>query len=220
MKSLIGILLSLLTVLMVTGNSYSQPEAREFGISVGGYSNFPANQNYLKQNMGVIYVAPYVRAGRHEFSLGLQYPVAHKGLYYTENSINPMPGFIAGYKYYVFNAYGRENLFIHYAFEYLRFKGKYDVFYSQDNTTYNWTEKDMYINNVIGLGYNVFFDMNGRFGLYYTLDYLISQAGYKLNSPVYSSNTWNTDFVWNRLSTHIGLLFKITSFNKKEKKSN
>gem|GEM_PF-2491529 len=30
-------------------------------------------------------------------------------------------GAIAGYKFYIFNVYGRENLFVHYSFQYLIF---------------------------------------------------------------------------------------------------
>ena len=76
----------------------------------------------------------------------------------------------------------------------------------------------MYINNVIGLGYNLYFDTEGRFGLYYTLDYLISQTGYKLAGPGSNTNSWTTQYVWNNLSTHIGLIFKLTSLKKKEEK--
>jgi hypothetical protein len=71
---------------------------------------------------------------------------------------------------------------------------------------------------VIGLGYNLFFDINRRFGLYYTLDYVISQTGYKLDAPSYTDNTWTTRYIWNNLSTHVGLSFKITSLKKTVKK--
>jgi len=92
------------------------------------------------------------------------------------------------------------------------------VYYDSSTQPYNWNEKDMYINNVIGLGYNLYFDTEGRFGLYYTLDYVISQTGYKLSSAGYNNNSWSTNYIWNNLSTHIGLVFKLTSLKKKEKK--
>jgi hypothetical protein len=83
---------------------------------------------------------------------------------------------------------------------------------------HNWTETDMYINNVIGFGYNLFFDNDERFGFYYTLDYVISQAGYNINNANVHNNKWGTVYVWNNLSTNIGFSFKIASLNKKAKK--
>ncbi len=194
--------------------SQSSISPQVFGISVGGYTNFPANQDYLKYDINVIYVAPYVNVGRHEFSLGLQYPLSTKSLYNPDESISPMPGVIAGYKFYILDPEGRENVFIHYAFQYMRFK-------SNDITgffTETMTEKDMYINNVIGLGYNLYFDMQARFGLYYTLDYLIAQGSYKLSVPSDFLLGWQTQYFWNRLSTHIGFTFKLVGLKKKEKK--
>jgi hypothetical protein len=44
---------------------------QEFGITAGGFTNFPANKNYLKENISVFYIAPYLRIGRHEFTAGL-----------------------------------------------------------------------------------------------------------------------------------------------------
>jgi hypothetical protein len=213
----------LLTALFICATSYklfSQPanDMKEFGITTGGFTNFPANQNYLKENMSAFYLAPYLRAGQHEFSVGIVYPLRTNGLYFTDNKINPRLGAIAGYKFYIFNVEGRENLFIHYSFMYLRFNGNYDAFDSLSNQTYQKTESDTYINNVIGLGYNLFFDTDARFGLFYTLDYIISQAGYKLGTPDYTGNSWTTRYIWNNLSTHFGLSFKLTSLKKKDKK--
>jgi hypothetical protein len=74
----------------------------------------------------------------------------------------------------------------------------------------------MYINNVIGLGYNLFFDMDERFGLYYILDYVISQAGYRVGTPDANDDSWTTQYIWNNLSTHFGLSFKVTSIKKKK----
>ncbi|MEI7982545.1 MAG: hypothetical protein WCI71_12905 [Bacteroidota bacterium] len=195
--------------------SQSGPGVQEFGLNAGAFTNFPANQNYLKDNMSVFYVAPYLRMGQHEFSAGLLYPVKAQSMIFTEEKINPRLGAVAGYKFYVFDAEGRENLFIHYSFQYLRFSGSYDKDFSTDHPVHI-TETDMYINNVIGLGYNLFFDMNARFGLYYTLDYVISQTSIRLGAKD-SQNYWTTQYVWNNISTNIGFIFKITSLKKKAK---
>ena len=211
------------TALLILASSYelfsqSEPIPREFGISAGGLTNFPANNNYLTDYISMFYAAPYIRTGQHEFFAGVLYPLTTKGLYFSSDNISPRPGFIAGYKYYVFNIYGRENMFIHYSFEYIRFKGDYDINFSGNNQTYHWTETDMYINNVIGLGYNLFFDMDRRFGLYYTLDYLVSQTGYRLVSQGYNNKSWFTQYVWNNLSNNFGVFFKLTPLKKKTKK--
>ena len=76
----------------------------------------------------------------------------------------------------------------------------------------------MYVNNVIGLGYNLFFDANERFAFYYTLDYVISQAGFKINSTGYNGSYWATQYTWNNISTGFGLIFKLGSLNKKAAK--
>ena len=111
-----------------------------------------------------------------------------------------------------------ENLFVHCNFQYLRFAGYWDKYYIGNNQTYRLTETDTYINNLIGLGYNLFFDTNERFGFYYTLDYVISQTGYKLGSPGFNDNSWTTQYIWNNLSTNFGFIFKLTSLKKKENK--
>ena len=191
---------------------------QDFGITLGGFTNFPANQNYLTDYMSIVYVAPYIQVGRHEFSVGMTYPVSSQALFFQENNVNPYPGAIASYKFYVFNPYGRENMFIHYSFQYLRFKRGFEVPASSALPADYWTESDMYINNVIGLGYNIYFDMEERFGLYYTLDYVISQTSYNLHSSTVSNHNWNTQYVWNNISTHIGFIFKLTPLKKKVKK--
>jgi len=205
----------------VRDKTYSQnePIKQDFGISTGGFTNFPVNQNYLKEGISAVYVSPYIQVGRHEFSAGIVYPLATQGLFYTESNINPRPGAVAGYKFYVFNEYYRENLYIHYSFQYLRYKGGYDISAGNGQPVEHYTETDIYINNVIGLGYNLYFDMEGRFGLYYTMDYLISQTGYHLASPNTSgTGSWTTQYLWNRMSTHVGFIFKLTSLKKKVKK--
>jgi len=219
MKKIVVILLAAVFLSAFSAKLHAQqdPIKQDFGISAGGFSNFPANQHYMTDLKSVVYVSPYVQVGRHEFSLGIAVPVAINGLYFSDDNINPSPGFIAGYKFYVFNPYFRENMFIHYSFEYLRYKSTYNKVLNGDESR-PYTETDMYINNVIGLGYNVYFDMDGRFGLYYILDYLISQNSYKLNGDIPNAGTWMTNYVWNNLSTHIGLTFKITSLRKKVKK--
>ena len=221
MKRLIIILLStaLITVLPVEVFSQTDPNTQEFGIAAGGFSNFPANQHYLTDYVSMFYAAPYIRTGQHEFFAGVLYPLATKGIYFSSDNISPRPGFIAGYKFYVFNIYGRENMFIHYSFEYIRFKGTYDKNFYGNNQTYPSTETDMYINNVIGLGYNLFFDMDRRFGLYYTLDYLVSQTGCSLVTQGFNTKIWFTRYVWNNLSNNFGLFFKLTPLKKKTNKT-
>jgi hypothetical protein len=164
----------------------------------------------------VFYLAPYVRAGRHEFSAGILYPLKTGGLRLTGYDVYPRPGAVAGYKFYVFDPSGRENLFLHYSFQYLRFQGNYDIAFIW--TDRHFTETDLYINNVIGLGYNLFFDTGERFGFYYLLDYVISQAGYKPGATGFKENTWVSQFVWNNLSTNVGFFFKLAPIKKKEKK--
>jgi hypothetical protein len=197
--------------------SQSSSGMQEFGIDAGALTNFPATQDYLKKNMSMLYLAPYVRTGRHEFSAGLICPLMTKGLFFSDNNMNPRLGAMAGYKFYIFNVFGRENLFVHYMFQYLRYKGSYDLYVPKDAQSFQGTETDMYINNVIGLGYNLFIDANERFGFFYTLDYVISQTGYKLGAPANTDKSWATQYVWNKLSTNIGLSFKLTSLKKKAK---
>jgi hypothetical protein len=218
MKRFISILLTaqFFFLFSQTVLSQSSSDMQEFGIDAGGLSNFPATQDYLKKGMNMMYVSPYIRTGRHEFSAGLIYPLTTKGLFFNDENINPRLGAMAGYKFYIFNVFGRENLFVHYMFQYLRYKGSVDLNISAD-THYQVTETDMYINNVIGFGYNLFFDTNGRFGFYYTLDYVISQTGYRLGAPANTDNNWATQYVWNKLSTNVGLSFKLTSLKKKTK---
>ncbi|MCX6284320.1 MAG: hypothetical protein NTW31_08810 [Bacteroidetes bacterium] len=219
MKKVFALLLTIQLLISISTKLFSQsdPVKQDFGISAGGFTNFPATKDYLTKYISVVYIAPYIQVGRHEFSAGLVCPMSTGALYFTDNNIYPSLGAIAGYKFYVFNAYYRENLFIHYSFQYLRFKAGYDISSSSGIPADHYTETDMYINNVIGLGYNLYFDTEGRFGLYYTLDYMISQTGYKLSGPGSSTN-WVTNYVWNNLSTHIGLIFKITPLKKNIKK--
>jgi hypothetical protein len=217
MKKYIIFLLAGQLMFSVSGELFSQStvDMQEFGITTGGFSNFPANQHYLTDYMSAIYLAPYIRTGKHEFSAGILYPLKTQALNFNDNKINPCIGAIASYKFYVFNVYGRENMFIHYSFEYMRYKGSYDTYNGDNKEPYHWTEKDMYINNVIGLGYNLFFDINGRFGFYYILDYVISQSGYKLSNQDVTDNSWTTNYIWNNLSNQVGFLFKLTSLKKK-----
>ncbi|MEI6898332.1 MAG: hypothetical protein WCL00_00510 [Bacteroidota bacterium] len=196
--------------------SQNNANMQDFGITAGGFTNFPCNENYMKENIGVFYVAPYIRTGKHEFTAGILMPLSAHSLVFNTQTLQPRPGFKLGYKFYVFNIYSRENLFIHYTFEYLRFKGTLDNSYLYYNLAA--TEKDMYINNVIGLGYNLFFDSEERFGFYYTFDYIISQAGYQSDYPGNSDHLWRTQYFWNHLSTHFGVSFKITSLKKQVKK--
>ena len=219
MKRSVAILLTLQFIFLFSQHLFSQSSSdmQEFGIDAGALTNFPATQDYQKKNMSMLYVAPYVRTGKHEFSAGLIYPLTTHGLFFNDNNITPRLGAMAGYKFYIFNVFGRENLFVHYMFQYLRFRGNYDTYYSWSTEPFHWTETDMYINNVIGFGYNLFFDTRERFGFYYTLDYVISQTGYRLGAPANTGNTWATQYVWNKLSTNVGFSFRITSLKKKAK---
>ena len=221
MKKIIAILLTIQFMFIISHKLFSQSNSdmQEFGITAGAFTNFPADQNYLKENIKVFYIAPYLRMGKHEFSAGIVYPLEIHGLYFNNDNINPRLGATAGYKFYIFNVFGRENMFVHYSFQYLRFTGNYDKYDSWSNQSYHWTETDTHINNVIGLGYNLFFDMNARFGIYYSLDYVISQTGYKLGTPGSNDNSWTTQYIWNNLSTNFGFSFKLTSLKKKDKKS-
>jgi hypothetical protein len=205
--------------IFISGQLFSQSSdiSKEFGVSVGEFTNFPCNKNYKKNDMTVFYVSPYVRAGRHEFSAGIVYELKYTALNFSDHKLAPCSGAIAGYKFYIFNPDGRENLFIHYAFQYLRFRDNLDITFS-DGSKQPWSEKDTYINNVIGVGYNVYFDTNERFGFFYTLDYVISQTGDKLAGPGYTNDSWTTRYVWNNLSTHLGFTFKLTPLKKKTSK--
>jgi hypothetical protein len=220
MKKITVIALAAAFMLVLSANLISQstPENQEFGITTGAFTNFPANENYLDESMSVFYLAPYVRTGKHEFSLGIVYQLEATGLFVGDHNINPMPGAMAGYKFYVFDILGRENMFIHYSFQYLRFRETYDRNYVWSYPQGPWTETDMYINNVIGLGYSLFFDHNERFGMYYILDYVISQRGYKITAADNSSSSWKTSYAWNNISTQIGFSFKLAPLKKKAKK--
>jgi len=212
------ILLTLPFLLIISGKLYSQDAVmKEFGISTGAFTNFPADQNYRKVNISVFYTAPYVRVGQHEFSAGIVYPLKTHSLYFNESNINPRLGAVASYKFYVLDILGRENLFIHYSFQYLRFKGTFATDSTPGYPPYNRTETDTYINNTIGVGYNLFFDTNERFSFFYILDYVITQTGYKINIPGSGNNSWTTKYIWNNLSTHVGFSFRLGSLNKKIK---
>ncbi len=216
MKKIIVLFLTVQFMFAISHKLFAQDNAnmQEFGITAGAFTNFPANQDYLKKYMNVFYVGPYVRTGKHEFSVGIVYPLTTHGISFSDQKITPCVGATAGYKFYVWNVYSRENLFIHYSLQYLRFKGSYDVKYNNSDQQDRWTEKDMYINNVVGLGYNLFFDMEARFGFYYTLDYVIQQKGYQLRAPGFNDNSWSTSYIWNNISTNFGFLFKLGSLKK------
>jgi len=220
MKRVISQFLIVFSVFAITFNlqGQSQKIESEFGVTLGGFTNFPANKNYLKEDISAFYLAPYLRAGKHEFSGGIVLPLQTKSLYLTDSKIQPRLGFVAGYKYYIFNIYGRENLFIHYSFQYLRFKESYETHYIWSYEPSQSTETNMYINNVIGVGYNLFFDNDERFGFFYNLDYVISQSGYKLGVPGPNHYDWKTHFSWNHLSTSVGFSFKIAPLKKKAPK--
>ncbi|MFZ4523188.1 MAG: hypothetical protein ACOYNC_15870 [Bacteroidales bacterium] len=220
MKKFIVILFALQLTVTVANKvcSQSNNDLRVFGISAGALTNYPANQDFLKESVSVFYLTPYFLAGRHEFSAGILYPLKTKALYFTDDNIDPRPGFGAGYKFYIFNIYGRENLFVHYTFQYLRFKDSYTKYYYENGIPYHRTETDTYINNVIGLGYNLYLDNNARFGFFYTLDYVVSQTGFQVDPSANNQSLWITQYAWNRLSTNFGFTFRLTPTRSKEKK--
>ncbi len=213
-KFRLSLIASLVIIILSTGNIYAQAPA-EFGLTTGGFTNFPANQDYLKRNIKALYIAPYVRTGNHEFSAGISVPLRAHSLWYDNEYINPSIGARASYKFYFFKLDERENLFIHYTFQYLRLAVDFEN--ELGDEIYKIHETDSYINNTIGIGYNLYFDSKKRFSLYYTLDYIISQAGYRLGQAG-NNDLWTMHYIWNNLSTHVGLSFKLVSLDKKEKK--
>ncbi len=180
----------------------------EFGLTVGGFTNFPVNKNYLKENIKVISIAPYVRLNKHELYVGFLYPLKSPGLF-SGSKITPSLSAIGGYKFYIFNNAGRENLFLNYSFQYLKYLGYYEKKDPITNKPIFLEETPSYINNVIGFGYVVYFDQQHRFGFYYTLGYVISQLTYVSDYWQYNSDKiWQTQYIWNHASTNIGFSFK------------
>ncbi len=219
MKKSIKVLLLAMLMPFLSNHLYAQDGGlkREFGLSVGGFTNFPCNESFWDDHTSAITLAPSVRVGKHEFYGGMLYPLNQGGLA-TGDQLISKPGAIAGYKFYLFNINGRENLYLNYSFQYLRFKGSYT-----SSGTFNDLkvyENDTYINNVFSLGYVVFFDANQRFGFYYTLGYMISQASNKLGWESNHLDFWYSKYIWNNLSTNIGFGFKLKSFDKKMPKAN
>jgi len=211
------VLLFALAAIMLLGsiNLYSQTNGlkREVGLVVGGFSNFALNKNYLKDNIkGLPYVAPYVRVGKHEFYGGLLWPFYET---LSDHYLNSRLSAIAGYKYYVFNPSGRENLFVNYSFQYLGFKGGYDNYPPAGIPSIHSTRTQFYINNIFSLGYVLFLDPNNRFGFYYTLGYIIARESNKDESPFLIPSSFSSRYLWNRLSTNIGFSFKLKGFDKK-----
>jgi hypothetical protein len=219
MKKYFPVSLLAALLLMISINLFSQSTAlnREFGLTVGGFTNFPANKHYLDDNIKVVSLAPYIIVGKHEFYAGILYPLNAKGLYsgwFAEQKLIARPGATAGYKFYIFNKAGRENMYVNYSFQYLRFTG---TFVGGINN-FQWFETDYDINNVFSLGYVVYFDTQQRFGMYYSLGYVISQGSYKTTMEVPSYFPWKTKFIWNNVNTNVGLSFKLKSFDKKTPK--
>jgi hypothetical protein len=210
MKKYIAVSLFAAFMLLIPYNLFSQSTTlnREFGLTLGGFTNFPANKHYLDDNIKVISLAPYVIIGKHEFYAGIVYPLKANGLNWG-TKLDSRPGFVAGYKYYIFNKAGRENMYVNYSFQFLRFKGTPDVF---PDMSY---EINDYINNVISLGYVVYFDRQQRFGMYYSLGYVISQGSYNNNYDSPSGNLWNAQYIWDHINTNVGFSFKLKNFDRK-----
>jgi hypothetical protein len=216
MKKSILLFLTAILIFSVTSNLFSQSSDlhREFGLTTGAFTNFPCNKDYLNDNIKVINLAPYMRLGKHEIYAGAVYALKAKGIFSASN-LNSHSGAFAGYKFYIFNPAGRENMYVNYAFQFLSFKG-FDIPNLPDGRT---IEKNDYINNVFSLGYVVYFDTQQRFGLYYTLGYVISLGRYQNFASAFK-NSWSTEYILNNLSTNVGLSFKLKSFDKKAPKGN
>jgi hypothetical protein len=202
--------------LLISYTSFSQSTAlnREFGLAVGGFTNFPANKHYLDDNIKIISLTPYIIIGKHEFYAGILYPLNANGLYSGEK-LNSRPGATAGYTFYIFNKAGRENMYVNYSFQYLRYKGPFDVYPDPGFSPYKFTEKNTYINNVFSLGYVVYFDTQQRFGMYYSLGYVISQGGYQEYLNHNFRDQWTTQYIWDHINTNVGFSFKLKNFDKK-----
>jgi hypothetical protein len=220
MKNSILSFLGTILILSISSGLFSQSTAlnREFGLTVGGFTNFPCNKHYLDDNIKVISLAPYIIVGKHEFYAGIIYPLRAYGLF-NGIKLNSRPGALAGYKFYIFNKAGRENMYVNYSFQFLRFKGPYNT----GPIPYTFIEKDYYMNNVFSLGYMVYFDSQQRFGMYYSLGYVISQGGYVEYTKIINPTThipWSTEFILNNINTNVGFSFKLKSFDKKTPKAN
>jgi hypothetical protein len=215
MKNKIRFSLLAVILLIISISSFSQSTSltREFGLTVGGFTNFPTNQHYIDDNIKVLSLAPYITVGKHQFYAGILYPLRANGLY-SDKKIYSRPGATAGYTFYVFNKAGRENMYVNYSFQYFKFTGNFDA----GPSPYTFIEKDIYINNVFSLGYVVYFDTQQRFGMYYSLGYVISQRGYQEHPntvDLKNPSAWWTEFSWNHFNTNFGFSFKLKQFDKK-----
>jgi hypothetical protein len=202
--------LTVILIIAFAGQAFPQKDTTgELGITFGGFTNFPANKDYLNKNHSAFYLAPAYRIGKHEFTLGISIPLNTDALFQTDSTIKSRPGFIAGYRFYFADIYGQEKFFIHYNFQYLRYSRDYEVLVMPKSTEAGWTEKDMYINNIIGLGYYLYLGSKNQCGFYYVLDYVISQRSYHVKGPFLEGHTWISEFVWNNLSTGLGFYIKL-----------
>jgi hypothetical protein len=189
-------------------------------LNAGAFTDFPCNQYYLKDNIKSISLAPYVRVGKHEFYAGMVCSIKKTNPTSTIK-YDFRPGAFAGYTFYVFNPAGRENMYLNYSFQYLNFKENINFEGSHlypPNTSYTIKNKTSFINNVFSLGYVVYFDTQQRFGLYYTLGYVVSLNSIYNQSEAISLDERYSRFVWNNLCTNVGLSFKLKSFDKKAPK--
>ena len=212
MKKYITASVLAVSLLLISIGSFSQSIGlnREVGITLGGFTNFPSNQHFLDNNVKVISLAPYVTVGKHQFYAGILYPLNANGLY-SGAKLNSRPGATAGYTYYIFNKAGRENMYVNYSFQYLRFTGTF----VGGPSHYQYFETDYDINNVFSLGYVVYFDTQQRFGMYYSLGYVISQGSYQSTMEAPTHFPWKTQFIWNNINTNLGFSFKLKQFDKK-----
>jgi hypothetical protein len=180
--------------------SQSDTVRKQLGINTGIFFNYSFTENIT---IGGAYLDLYKRIGKHEYYGGLIYQSKPKGEL-TEGELKPRFGIIAGYKFYFYKFPHRENIFLHYTFQYLSFIGRYPK-YSHGSYIGDYTQNDDFINNIIGLGFTVFFNKKQRFGFYYSFGYIISKhiAG---------------GFNWSFINSNFGFNFKLTNLKTRKLK--
>jgi hypothetical protein len=180
--------------------SQKDPLRKQFGISVGAF----INPTFDLEKTGGAYVAFYRRIEKHEFSLGLIYPSHTQGRL-SNDDIKPTFGALAAYKCYLLDPVRRENLFVYYSLHVLRYCGSY-YYYTGSGGIHHAGETDTYINNIAGVGFNVFMDKEQRFSFYYSIGYVISY---------WMTEEDQSGFVLNALNSNAGFSFKLAPKGKR-----
>jgi hypothetical protein len=178
------ILLTVFITLIFSDKLLSQSETGNLKLGIrSGASTCINGYNPSDDNIMAFYFTSYLRIKKHEFNLGMVYPVTtYGGMDGVLNSnIDP----VVGYKYYFLKFPKWVNPFIHYEFQYLRYSGVVDDGSKEHN---QYTETDNLFYNIIGFGFNGFFYKNQNFGFSWSLGFIIPvkkfYAGYQnyLNS--------------------------------------